>query len=92
MTVQVQEVENTRQCSTEKTSNHVVLLRKAAWDMATKHGTIVKSFVKLVAWIPTYVATSLHWHAVIPCVGMTLFDGMIMVQNAVICMRRMGVG
>ena len=32
------------------------------------------------------------WHAVISYVGMTSFDGMIMVQNGAICMRRMGVG
>ena len=56
-------------------------------EKASKHEALIKS----VAWngIPT-VATS--WHAVISCVGMTSFDGMIMVQNGIICMRRMGVG
>ena len=59
-------------------------------EKASKHEAFVKSGVKSVAWngIST-VATS--WHAVISCVGMTSF-GMIMVQNEVICMRRMGVG
>ena len=32
------------------------------------------------------------WHAVISCVGMTSFGGMIMVQNGAIWRRRMGVG
>ena len=38
------------------------------------------------------VATSSHGHAVISYVGMTSFDGMIMVQNGAIGMSRMGVG
>ena len=37
-----------------------------------------------------WMATS--WHAVISYVGMASFIGTIMVQNGVICMRRMGVG
>ena len=51
----------------------------------SKHEASVKS----LTWneIPT-VATS--WHAVIPYVGMTSFDGMIMIGT--IGMSRMGVG
>ena len=56
--------------------------------VASKHEALIKS----VAWngIPT-VATSSRWHTVIPWFGMALF-GMILVQNGVICMRRIGVG
>ena len=53
--------------------------------VASKHEVLIKS----MTWngIPT-VATS--WHAVISCVGMTSFDGMIMIRTNGV--RRMGVG
>ena len=38
------------------------------------------------------VATSPQHAAVISCVGMALFDEMILVQNGAICRPRMGVG
>ena len=51
-------------------------------EKASKH-------VVLQSW--NWVATSPQ-HAVISCVGMALFDGMIMVQDGAICMPPMGVG
>ena len=38
------------------------------------------------------VATSSHFHAVIPCVGMTASEGMVMIQNESIWRPRTGVG
>ena len=62
-------------------------------EKASKHEAFVKSTKSAmsVTWngIST-VATSSHWHAVISYVGMTLFDGMIMIGT--IGTRRMGVG
>ena len=54
-------------------------------EKASKH----EAFVKSLTWngIPTVA-----WHAVIPWIGMTSFDGAFVVQNGAIGMRRMGVG
>ena len=84
--VQVQEVDRSQEVehSYDQEMEHLIQI---SVGKASKHEAIVKS----VTWngIPT-VATS--WHAVIPCVGMTSFVGMIMVQNGVIWRPRMGVG
>ena len=76
--VTVQEVEHTY-------GQEVDSLRISVGKVASKP----EAFVKSVTW---FGISATSWHAVISYVGMTLFDGMIMVQNGVIGMSRMGVG
>ena len=79
-TVQVQEADHIQEVEHLDVQISVV--------KASKHEAMAKSFVSSVTW--HWIPTSAHWHAVIPCVGMALFDGMI--TNGVIGIRRMGVG
>ena len=77
--IQVQEVEHLDIQSSGEAA--VKCIQSGAAFSAGKH-------VFLQPW---KVATSPQ-HAVISCVGMASFDGMILVQNGAICMPRMGVG